>query len=76
MRRVGASLADPAELAPQMMEFGYETKSTDYLTVARQEMLPFLPPDCRHLLDVGCGTGLFGELVKQNRKVEVGGASR
>ena len=26
------------------MEFDYETKSADYFTLARQEMMPFLPP--------------------------------
>ena len=30
----------------------------------RAEMLDFLPPDPRHLIDIGCGEGLFGQAVK------------
>ncbi len=40
---------------------------------ARAEMLTFVPADCRRLLDVGCGTGAFGELLKQTRKIEIWG---
>lgn len=61
------------ELTPRVMVLDYETKAVDYFAVARQEMLPFLPSDCRRLLDVGCGAGTFGELVKQRQEVEVWG---
>lgn len=60
-------------LAPRTMESDYETKAADYFTLARQEMLPFLPPNCHRLLDVGCGAGVFGEIVRRNHKVEVWG---
>jgi|ERR1019366_4500955 2-polyprenyl-3-methyl-5-hydroxy-6-metoxy-1,4-benzoquinol methylase len=52
---------------------GYETKPVDYFGVERQEMLPFVPAYCRRVLDVGCGAGAFGELLKQTRKIEVWG---
>ena len=47
---------------------------TDYPHLARREMLPFLPEDCRRVLDVGCNTGAFGEAVKLARPgIEVWG---
>lgn len=73
MRQLHPSAADPGELTPPVMELDYETKSPEYFACARQEMLPFLPADCRRLLDVGCGAGLFGEMVKRRREVEVWG---
>jgi len=51
----------------------YETKAADYFRLARQEIVPFLPSNCRCLLDVGCGAGVFGEMVRRNRKIEVWG---
>src|SRR5215831_5540035 len=51
----------------------YAPKSADYFTEARPEMLPFVPANCRRLLDVGCGTGTFGASLKQNRQIEVWG---
>jgi 2-polyprenyl-3-methyl-5-hydroxy-6-metoxy-1,4-benzoquinol methylase len=73
MTRLNTSLANPVELAPRMMEPDYEKKAAGYFTLARQEMLPFLPANCRRLLDVGCGAGVFGEMIKQSRNVEVWG---
>ncbi|HXU21684.1 MAG TPA: class I SAM-dependent methyltransferase [Verrucomicrobiae bacterium] len=73
MRQGHPSAADLGELAPPMMELDYAKKPADYFTVERQEMLPFLPPNCRRLLDVGCGAGAFGEMVKRKKKVEVWG---
>ena len=52
---------------------GYETKSADYFEQARAEMLPFVPAGCQRVLDVGCGKGHFGALLKQSRPVEVWG---
>lgn len=51
----------------------YETKAADYFRLARHEIVPFLPSDCRRLLDVGCGAGVFGETVRRTRKIEVWG---
>jgi 2-polyprenyl-3-methyl-5-hydroxy-6-metoxy-1,4-benzoquinol methylase len=73
MEQLHPSAADLGELAPPMMEFDYKTKAVDYFTVARQEMLPFLPAACRRLLDVGCAAGVFGEMVKQHRDTEIWG---
>lgn len=73
MSQMHPSAADLGELAPRMMEFDYDSKPADYFALGRNEMLPFLPADCRRLLDVGCGAGAFGEMVKQSREVEVWG---
>ena len=58
---------------PPTTELDYAAKSADYFTEARQEMLSFVPTNCRRLLDVGCGTGTFGASLKQIRKIEVWG---
>ena len=59
---------------PPTKELDYASKSADYFTVARQEMVCFVPANCRRLLDVGCGTGTFGaSLKKQNPQIEVWG---
>ena len=73
MTRLHPSAADWEGLVPEMTELDYATKPADYFTVERQEMLPFLPPNCRRLLDVGCGAGAFGQMVKRKREVEVWG---
>lgn len=52
---------------------GYDTKSENYFEFARPEILPFVPAACRRVLDVGCGAGTFGQLLKQTRKIEVWG---
>lgn len=36
----------------------------DYYRHARKEMLSFFPTDFTHVLDIGCGNGRFGELLK------------
>ena len=45
----------------------------DYYKGARKEMLRFIPSNCKTLLDVGCGSGAFGSLVKETFGAEVWG---
>jgi 2-polyprenyl-3-methyl-5-hydroxy-6-metoxy-1,4-benzoquinol methylase len=52
---------------------GYDTKPDYYFEWPREEMAPFVPSDCRRMLEVGCGSGVFGRLLKQTRKIEVWG---
>ena len=40
-------------------------QDSEYYAQARPEMLEFVPPDTRRLLDIGCGQGRFGEAVKK-----------
>jgi 2-polyprenyl-3-methyl-5-hydroxy-6-metoxy-1,4-benzoquinol methylase len=42
-----------------------DQKERGYYGSRRTEMLPFLPPSTRLLLDVGCGRGAFGATVKR-----------
>jgi len=44
-----------------------------YYANRRPEMLPFIPENCRVILEVGCSGGLFGESLKKIRKAEVWG---
>lgn len=48
-------------------------KSADYFSLPRRIMLSFLPTTCARLLDVGCGGGDFGALVKAEKNAEVWG---
>jgi 2-polyprenyl-3-methyl-5-hydroxy-6-metoxy-1,4-benzoquinol methylase len=56
-----------------MMTGEYETKESSYFGYDRREMLAMIPEGVRRLLDVGCGAGRFGLLVKQERGAEVWG---
>jgi 2-polyprenyl-3-methyl-5-hydroxy-6-metoxy-1,4-benzoquinol methylase len=51
----------------------YEAKPQFYYAQARTEMVPYIPANCRRLLDVGCGGGDFAALIRQQRGVEVWG---
>src|SRR5581483_12120156 len=44
-----------------------------YPPVAPEIMLPFIPANCRRLLDVGCAGGEFGAMIKQRVRAEVWG---
>lgn len=51
-----------------------ENAKTDaYYQNARPEILPFIPDPCNRVLDVGCGSGAFGEYLKKERNCEVWG---
>ena len=45
----------------------------NYYNNTRSEMLEFIPSECKIILEVGCGEGLFGEQLIQQRGAEVWG---
>ena len=45
----------------------YENKKQDYFGTPRREMLDFIPVEVNSVLEIGCGSGAFGALVKQQR---------
>ena len=51
----------------------YNNKPDGYYNNSREEMLDFLPNNAKKILDVGCGNGLFAQLVKKRNKAEVWG---
>jgi ubiquinone/menaquinone biosynthesis C-methylase UbiE len=51
----------------------YSSKCSVYYEQERAEIAPFLPRDLGVLLDVGCGRGAFGALVKRDFGSEVWG---
>jgi SAM-dependent methyltransferase len=51
----------------------YQEKPREYFEVERPEMLSLIPEGVRRVLDVGCASGRFGELLKRERQAEVWG---
>ncbi|AGC62990.1 SAM-dependent methyltransferase [Mycobacterium liflandii 128FXT] len=49
------------------------TSVTEYYGHKRPEMLRFLPADAQCVLELGCGEGVFGAIVKQSTGAEVWG---
>lgn len=45
----------------------YDEKQRVYFEIPRKEMLDFVPDGIQSVLEVGCGSGGFGALVKQHR---------
>ena len=50
-----------------------DAKPDAYYGNVRAEMLPFVPVEAMTVLDVGCGEGYFGELLKEDAGREVWG---
>ena len=46
-------------------------RSEAYFHHHRPEMLPFVPPGISTILDIGCGAGDFGQMLKTERNSEV-----
>jgi 2-polyprenyl-3-methyl-5-hydroxy-6-metoxy-1,4-benzoquinol methylase len=51
----------------------YQSKDFVYFQQERQEMMRYIPQRSHTILDVGCGSGSFGQLLKAKRHVEVWG---
>lgn len=51
----------------------YASKSLGYFQNARTEMLDLVPLSCRTVLDVGCGSGVFGKCLQKRQSCEVWG---
>ena len=49
------------------------TKPAEYFSQRRPEMLDFIPRSAKHILDIGCGEGLFGLALKEKLGAEVCG---
>ena len=45
----------------------YAAKPDGYYDLSRPEMLQFVPEECKSVLEVGCSSGGFGALLKENR---------
>jgi len=55
------------------LEKYYQEKDSIYFQSEREDMLPYVPGNCSMLLEIGCGYGNFGKLVKQQRFAQVWG---
>ena len=51
----------------------YDSKAMSYFEYERPEMLELVPENAVRILDVGCGSGRFGSLVKKRGHTEVWG---
>ncbi len=51
----------------------YNNKPGDYYSNVRTEMLKYLPSEATKIIDVGCGNGAFGKVLKEKGNTEVWG---
>jgi 2-polyprenyl-3-methyl-5-hydroxy-6-metoxy-1,4-benzoquinol methylase len=51
----------------------YSTKINEYFEFNRTELLPYIPKPLNKVLDIGCGAGNFGKLLKEKFGCEVYG---
>lgn len=63
-------------MGPNGLPIGLDiSKSTNetYFEGVRTEMLPYVPTDAKRILEVGCGSGHFAAMLKEQRGVEAWG---
>jgi len=67
-------LMNDEEDAVMAMSGLYDSKDfEEYFQVQRHEMLDYIPQDASVILDVGCASGSFGQLLKEERAAEIWG---
>jgi len=55
------------------LKAAYQEKERDYFECSRPEVMHFFPEGAKRVLDIGCGTGGFGESLKRIQGCEVWG---
>lgn len=81
MQNLKKWLAETANQEPEEMSAFFSTKKDNYEKHMKKnwakdyrKFSEKLPPECRHILDLGCGTGLeLDELWKKNPSLAVTG---
>lgn len=53
-----------------------ESENNSYFSNERKEMIPFIPLECKTILEIGCSEGEFGRLLKLDRAVEIWGVEK
>lgn len=51
----------------------YDSKTEHYFSHQRKELLAYVPANVKRTLDIGCGDGAFGSLLKQHINAQVWG---
>ena len=59
---------------PEPQHHNVDEKFAECFECDRDEMLRFIPSYAQTVLDVGCGAGAFGRLLKERHSTEVWGA--
>lgn len=57
----------------QVLQKDYQVKDSGYFQLERLEMLPYIPQNSSMILEVGCGYGNFGKLLKERCSAQVWG---
>jgi 2-polyprenyl-3-methyl-5-hydroxy-6-metoxy-1,4-benzoquinol methylase len=70
--RLGETPAAPGAEIP-LVRAGLYHEFIDYYGVERSDVLPHVPDEARRVLEVGCGRGLTGELLRRERGARVTG---
>jgi len=71
--RANAPLQDVKSESKDNLASHYASKPEEYFECPRSEMLEYVPSLCRRMLDVGCGTGIFGASIRKRIGTEVWG---
>ncbi len=59
-----------------MIKGNYLNKPKDYFLHQRKEMMQFIPINAKTVLDIGCSSGNFGKLIKDNYNCIVWGVEQ
>lgn len=50
-----------------MEQLNIKNKDESYYQHDRREMMAFIPLNAKHILEIGCGNGAFGKLIKERQ---------
>lgn len=68
-----AAGSGPADVPARIAHAGLYHEFIDYYGEVRADILPFVPPDAREVLEVGCGRGVTGRLLQERLGCRVTG---
>ena len=58
-------------MADLTLERLYNTKDLQYFSMERNHLANLVPANTKKVLDVGCGSGVLGKILKQTRNTEI-----